>query len=284
MGLFLLAGEEMVKLLQSGVVAEKEVAKFEKEFREETEHGRWSSKTVWPDSARAVAMPLSDTFRRLKVPETDRAAIQLTAGDAFCYPLYYFIPSFTLDAEYLIYHRAEKGEVQPAFALAQPARQTVPCDRVTERAREQFGLSASFDKIVLGSVFDRLHGKRVVGVPGQNDDRQVADGAAEGVQSCQPGGIRQAEIQQDNVERLDRQAANPVSQVGCRLHPKGSSCRIVQRFLHDTNVVRVILDHQDVDRLVRPNLRPGAALAKFCFVGPRNGPVARGFMTQLAHR
>ena len=112
MGLFLLAGEEMVKLLQSGVVSAEEVAAFEKECREETEHGRWSSKTAWPDSARTVDMPLSDSFRRLKAPETGRAAIQLTSGDAFCYPLYYFIPSFTKDAKYLIYHRAEKGEVQ----------------------------------------------------------------------------------------------------------------------------------------------------------------------------
>ncbi|KKK56358.1 hypothetical protein LCGC14_3065340 [marine sediment metagenome] len=57
-------------------------------------------------------MPLSDRFKRLTAPETGRAAIQLTSGDAFCYPLYYFIPTFTKDAKYLIYHRAEKGEVQ----------------------------------------------------------------------------------------------------------------------------------------------------------------------------
>jgi hypothetical protein len=112
MGLFLLAGEEMVKLLQSGVVSAEEIAEFEQECREETEHGRWSSKTAWPDSVRSVEMPLSDSFRRLQAPETGRAAIQLTAGDAFCYPLYYFIPSFTQDAKYLIHHRAEKGEVQ----------------------------------------------------------------------------------------------------------------------------------------------------------------------------
>ena len=92
MGLFLLAGEEMVKLLQSGVVSAEEIAEFEKECREETEHGRWSSKTASPDSARAVDMPLSDNFRRLKAPETGRTAIQLSQPDreyleAWIYPM-----------------------------------------------------------------------------------------------------------------------------------------------------------------------------------------------------
>lgn len=55
---------------------------------------------------------LSDTFRRLKAPGTGRLTIQLTSGKGFCYPLYYFIPSLTCDLKYLIYHRAEDGEVQ----------------------------------------------------------------------------------------------------------------------------------------------------------------------------
>ncbi len=59
-----------------------------------------------------VEMPLSDTFRRLKAPETGRRAVQLTSGKAFCYPLYFYIPSITKDAKYLIHHRAEGGEVQ----------------------------------------------------------------------------------------------------------------------------------------------------------------------------
>ncbi len=85
MGAFLLAGSEMVKLVESG-----------------------DCKAV-PATPK---MPLSDTFKRLKAPGTGRAAVQLTAGTAFCYPLYYFIPSLTADAKYLIYHRAEAGQVQ----------------------------------------------------------------------------------------------------------------------------------------------------------------------------
>jgi hypothetical protein len=45
-------------------------------------------------------------------PETGRKTIQLTKGDATCYPLYYFIPTFSDGGRYLVYHRAEKGEVQ----------------------------------------------------------------------------------------------------------------------------------------------------------------------------
>ncbi|MFW6007017.1 MAG: oligogalacturonate lyase family protein [Halanaerobiales bacterium] len=55
---------------------------------------------------------LSDTFKKFKTAETEREVVQLTEGEAFCYPLYYFIPSITKDEKYLIYHRAEKGEVQ----------------------------------------------------------------------------------------------------------------------------------------------------------------------------
>ena len=55
---------------------------------------------------------LSDTFKRLKTPETGRLAVQLTSGEDFCYPLYYFIPSVTKDMKYLIYHRAGRGQVQ----------------------------------------------------------------------------------------------------------------------------------------------------------------------------
>jgi hypothetical protein len=51
-------------------------------------------------------------FRRVKAPETGRAAVQLTEGDGTCYPLYYFIDSITPDGETVIYHRALKGDVQ----------------------------------------------------------------------------------------------------------------------------------------------------------------------------
>jgi hypothetical protein len=48
----------------------------------------------------------------LEAPGTGRTAIQLTSGDAFCYPLYYYVPSITADGSYVVYHRAAAGEVQ----------------------------------------------------------------------------------------------------------------------------------------------------------------------------
>ena len=55
---------------------------------------------------------LSDSFRRLKAPETNRLAVQLTRGEGDCYPLYFFIPTITHDNKYLIYHRAADGRLQ----------------------------------------------------------------------------------------------------------------------------------------------------------------------------
>jgi len=62
--------------------------------------------------ANAVELKLSPTFRRLSAPGTGRLAVQLTSGEGFTYPLYFYIPSITRDGKYLIYHRAARGEVQ----------------------------------------------------------------------------------------------------------------------------------------------------------------------------
>ncbi len=51
-------------------------------------------------------------FPQVTVPGTARTAYQLTADEAICYPLYYFIPSLTRDGRFLVYHRAAAGEVQ----------------------------------------------------------------------------------------------------------------------------------------------------------------------------
>jgi hypothetical protein len=59
-----------------------------------------------------VTIDIHPSFRRLKAPGTDRAMIQLTSGQGFCYPLYYYVPSITRDDRYLVHHRAQDGEVQ----------------------------------------------------------------------------------------------------------------------------------------------------------------------------
>src|SRR5262245_50852243 len=45
-------------------------------------------------------------------PVTGRRWIQLTHGDAYCYPLYYFGPTLTADGGMLIFHRYRNDEVQ----------------------------------------------------------------------------------------------------------------------------------------------------------------------------
>ena len=78
---------------------------------------------------------LSETFTRLKSSGTKRLAIQLTSGNDFCYPLYYFIPSINKDLRYLIYHRAGNGQVQ----LHRLNLQTGESVRITEANVEDSG-------------------------------------------------------------------------------------------------------------------------------------------------
>lgn len=59
-----------------------------------------------------VEMPLSGSFPRGCAPQTGRQCVQLTRGEGFTYPLYFFIPSITGDGKYLIYHHAAHGDLQ----------------------------------------------------------------------------------------------------------------------------------------------------------------------------
>jgi len=45
-------------------------------------------------------------------PVTGRTWIQLTAGDEWCYPIYYFEPAFTADGGTILFYRYRDGEVQ----------------------------------------------------------------------------------------------------------------------------------------------------------------------------
>lgn len=55
---------------------------------------------------------LHDGFERVEAPETGRLAVQLTSGNAHCYPLYFYVPSITADSRYVVYHRAEGDHLQ----------------------------------------------------------------------------------------------------------------------------------------------------------------------------
>lgn len=57
-------------------------------------------------------MELYSGFKTETDPETGRRLIRLTEWDAFCYPLYYFIPSVTDDERFLVYHRCDETGVQ----------------------------------------------------------------------------------------------------------------------------------------------------------------------------
>lgn len=57
-------------------------------------------------------MTLFPAFPKETDPETGRTLIRLTDHNAFCYPLYYFIPSVTDDGRFAVYHVCDKNEVQ----------------------------------------------------------------------------------------------------------------------------------------------------------------------------
>jgi hypothetical protein len=50
--------------------------------------------------------------RELQDPQTGRRLTQLTSGDAHCYPLYYFIPTFTNDGATIVFHRWTGNSIQ----------------------------------------------------------------------------------------------------------------------------------------------------------------------------
>jgi hypothetical protein len=56
-------------------------------------------------------MSLLEAFPAHPREDTSRTIRQLTSGEDFCYPLYYFIPSITADCRYMVYHRESPGTV-----------------------------------------------------------------------------------------------------------------------------------------------------------------------------
>ena len=61
-------------------------------------------------------MRVGDSFtserRELADPETGRKLVQLTSGDCFDHPIYYFAPSMTEDGKTVVFYRHEGDEVQ----------------------------------------------------------------------------------------------------------------------------------------------------------------------------
>ncbi len=60
---------------------------------------------------------LSQSFKKILDPTTGRELIQLTYGEDTCYPLYYFIDSFTKNCESIVYHRAKKDKEVQLYLL-----------------------------------------------------------------------------------------------------------------------------------------------------------------------
>jgi len=76
-------------------------------------------------------MELSVTFPRIDAMGTGREVVQLTSGDAFCYPLYYFIPSICANGRYLVYHR-ETTDTPHDIQLWRLDLQTGECLQLTK--------------------------------------------------------------------------------------------------------------------------------------------------------
>jgi len=57
-------------------------------------------------------MSITSGRRELTDAQTGRKLVQLTSGDCFDYPLYYYIPSMTADATSVVFYRHQADEVQ----------------------------------------------------------------------------------------------------------------------------------------------------------------------------
>lgn len=80
-------------------------------------------------------MKVGDSFisesRETRDPQTGRRIIQLTAGDCFDYPMYYYIPTVTRDSRTIVFYRYEGDEVQHYKIEVDTGRTTKMTDSTT---------------------------------------------------------------------------------------------------------------------------------------------------------
>ncbi len=105
-------------------------------------------------------LKLADMFKRVAAPGTGRKAVQLTTGKGEKYPLYYFIPSFTKDLRYLIYHSTESGTIQ-LYRLDLTTGESVPVTKADTKQKGWWGSPGGIGVLDHRSVLNVARGQAI---------------------------------------------------------------------------------------------------------------------------
>ena len=131
----------------------------------------------------------------------------------------------------------------------------VALDRVAERAHEPAWLDLPLDEVVLRAFLQRLRRQRLVVAAGQHDEwdaRRRGVGPADGVQSFR---VDQAEIEQDEVDRVLREMPLPIRHALDVGHVRVVRTTLVEHLAEQTSVSRVVFDQEQRGDGVRAHLR-----------------------------
>ena len=138
-----------------------------------------------------------------------------------------------------------RGVAEGRFGLVPPR----PLDGVADRSDQQVVVDLALDQVILGPGLHGLDGRRLVVIAREHHDRHVAGMGVHGDEGLQALAVGQREIQEDDIEG---EFAEPLQAGGEQFHVaqfERSVPAVAQQVAHDPNVVRIILDQEDVDAL-----------------------------------
>ena len=139
-------------------------------------------------------------------------------------------------------------ELEIGFGLFEYFLNVFALDGVPDGLGEQGAVDAALDQIILRSFPHRGDRERLVVRAGQNDHRQVGGGQAPAGQRFQARAVRQAQVEQHNMEGgAGRQGSGFGQGGGVGEHEVLAASGIRQVFPHQTGVAGIVLDEQQAD-------------------------------------
>ena len=117
---------------------------------------------------------------------------------------------------------------------------------IADGAQQQIGVSSIFKKIILGSLPDRGEAQGFIGQAGQDHEGHLGGLGMSLDEGVQPLAVRQAQIQQYQVDPSLAQAFQPIGKPGHPLDGKTLPPGVGQHFPNQAGVARIIFNQQDL--------------------------------------
>ncbi|MDQ0785128.1 hypothetical protein QFZ64_000625 [Streptomyces sp. B3I8] len=134
---------------------------------------------------------------------------------------------------------------QPALSQGDPGEfGLLALDGVADRALQQLGVDLALDEVVLGPRRERLDPGVGLGQAGQDDDGRLGAGVADRVDGLEAGHVGQVQVEQDAVGRAGGEFGAGLGD-GTALYEGVREVGVVEQFLDQQRVARVVLDQQD---------------------------------------